>query len=187
MSVCPTFRSLPALLAFTLLLTLPLGSCEKVAATKTISVTLGADLTLNVASTDPLSGAWTTILDSDENIDVRTNRAKIKDISIERLAYVVDAYNGPAGVTGRGNWKFYATGLPGTVFPLVSAHAVDFGAFFSSGAEQELPVNAAAQAKLVELIKAGKTVTFAFEGAVTDKPVSARFHLQLATRVQVGL
>ncbi len=187
MPVRPTFFSLTALVALVLCLTLPLGSCKKVTATKTISVSLEANLTLNVAFTDSLTGAWTTILDSDENVDVRTNRANIKNITIERLTYVVDTYSGPTGATGSGNWKFYATDLPGTVFPLVSARAVDFGALLASGAEQELPVNAATQAKLVELIKAGKTVTFAFEGAVTDKPVSARFKLRLATRVQVGL
>ena len=165
----------------------PLAACKKDITLKDLSVPLEQDLILNVPDTVPTSGQWVEVLDPDANVDVRDNRNKLQDVSVQKLTYTVIDRTGDSTITGTGDWKFFPTDNPADATILKTVSNLNFYDLRVSGAEQELILTDAVKSKLVQLVKDKKKASFAFEGRVSGKPVWVRFKLKLYTNLKIGL
>ncbi len=185
MNLTSCIRPLALAAALVLTLVAPLTSCDKDVVLKTLSVNLTTSLELDVPS-DSLSAVWTQELDPNSNPDVRDNRSKIKQVTVESVSYRVGDFSGPIPTLGSGTMKFYLNDAPTEVFTLATITDLDLPALHLAGTTQDLPLTEAAKAKLVDAINRNQHVTFVFEGAVRN-PSYTRFDLQIASKIDVGV
>jgi len=183
-----SFRPL-TLVAAALLAAGSLTSCKKDVVLKTLDVKLTSQVELNVPNTPttPLTGTWTQELDPNANADVRDNRAKLKKVVVERLAYRVEEYIGAPGTKASGTWKFFVNNAPAQIFELGAVSNVDLKNLDDTDAVQDLTISEEAKTKVVDAINAGQKVTLVFDGGVTAKPAYARFEVQIFTKLDVGI
>ena len=186
MTVPAYLRPVAAVAAFVLTLT-ALPGCDKDTVLKTIDVRLDTDLTMNISSSDTLSGVFRQELDPDANSDVKNNRSKIKKVVIDRLSYNVADFTGAAGTLASGVWKVYPSDAPTQMTTVATVSNLDLDAKHTAGTEISLAISDAAKAKLVDMINNKKKITFVFEGDVSHGPTLARYQLHLFTKIDVGI
>ncbi|MBC7446891.1 MAG: hypothetical protein H7330_02410 [Hymenobacteraceae bacterium] len=167
--------------------TISLTSCDKDVVLKTLDVKIVSEMVLDVKATDPLAAVWVKELDPNSNVDVRDNRNKIKKVVVEKLAYRVNEFIGPAATKGSGTWKFYLTDTPAQVFTLGTVTNLDLAAAQAAKTVYDLPLAEDGKAKLVEAINGNQKVTFVFDGSVSDRPTYTRFEVQVFTKIDVGV
>ncbi len=187
MNTLSFFRPVALAASLAIAATTSLTSCDKEVVLKTLDVKLVSDVVLDVKGSDPLAAVWIQELDPNSNVDVRDNRSKIKKVVVERLAYRVVQFIGPAATKGSGTWKFYLSDAPTQVYTLGTVTDLDLPALDAADTVQDLSLAEDAKAKLVEAVNGNHKVTLVFDGNVSDRPTYTRFEVQIFTKIDVGV
>ncbi|WP_125185139.1 hypothetical protein [Botryobacter ruber] len=154
--------------------------------TKDIDVPQSFSLPISQAVSDPLQFTKTYTLNT-SNEDVDKYKDNIDEFRIDRITYKVSAFSGSNTPVVSGTMKFAADGTS-TYKTLGTISSLDLKASNASGQEYTLDIaSEAVRNELVNLMKAGTTVSFRLDASTTNNPVDATIDFKIYANMTVEL
>lgn len=131
-------------------------------------------------SKNPVSYSKTQTLDATQNADVAKYKDKIKEITVNKISYVISGYDAGGAVVTFTNGKLKVASSGTTI---ASAASVNL----QSTAEADLTADIAGFNELAELLKSDKSETVNLSGTFSSTPVkfkvTAYFHTTITASV----
>ena len=131
-------------------------------------------------SKNPVSYSKTQTLDATQNAEVAKYKDKIKEIKLNKITYVVSAYDAGGAVVTFTNGKLKVASSGKTIAEAASIN-------LQSTVEGDLTADTAGFNELAELLKADKSETVSLSGTFSSTPVKFTVKVYFHTTITAGV